>query len=163
LQVWRKPLPVVLKEKIMDPIGASTTWRWYGYENSFVNMDGQMVQSVSGGGHHGGGIFISAMDHARFGLLFLRNGKWKNQQLISEKWVNAVQQPSKAFKSYGYLWWLNTNQEQIKGVSPSIYYAAGYGGNYIIIDKEHDMVIVTRWLDDAKLSDFMKLLVQANN
>jgi CubicO group peptidase (beta-lactamase class C family) len=163
LQVWRKPLPVVLKEKIMDPIGASTTWRWYGYENSFVNMDGQMVQSVSGGGHHGGGIFISAIDHARFGLLFLRNGKWKNQQLISEKWVNAVQQPSKAFKSYGYLWWLNTNQEQIKGVSPSIYYAAGYGGNYIIIVKEHDMVIVTRWLDDAKLSDFMKLLVQANN
>ena len=163
LQVWRKPLPVVLKEKIMDPIGASTTWRWYGYENSFVKMDGQMMQSVSGGGHHGGGIFISALDHARFGLLFLRNGKWKNQQLISEKWVSAVQQPSTAFKSYGYLWWLNTNQEQIKGVSPSIYYAAGYGGNYIIIDKEHDMVIVTRWLDDAKLSDFMKLIVQANN
>ena len=57
LQVWRKPLPVVLKEKIMDPIGASTTWRWFGYENSFVNMDGMMMQSVSGGGHHGGGIF----------------------------------------------------------------------------------------------------------
>lgn len=163
LQVWRKPLPVILKEKIMDPIGASTAWRWYGYENSFVNMDGQMMQSVSGGGHHGGGIFISALDHARFGLLFLRNGKWRNQQLISEKWVNAVQQPSTAFKSYGYLWWLNTNQEQIKGVSPLIYYAAGYGGNYIIIDKEHDMVIVTRWLDDSKLSDFMKLIVQANN
>ncbi len=163
LQVWRKPLPVILKEKIMDPISASTTWRWYGYENSFVNMDGQMIQSVSGGGHHGGGMFISALDHARFGLLFLRNGKWKNQQLISTNWVNAVQQPSSAFKSYGYMWWLNTNQEQIKGVSPSIYYAAGYGGNYIIIDKEHDMVIVTRWLDDAKLSDFMKLIVQSNN
>jgi CubicO group peptidase (beta-lactamase class C family) len=163
LQVWRKPLPVVLKEKIMDPIGASTTWRWYGYDNSYVDMDGIKVQSVSGGGHHGGGMFISAVDHARMGLLFLRNGKWKNQQLISANWVNAVQQPSKAFKSYGYMWWLNTDQEQIKGVSSTIYYAAGYGGNYIIIDKEHDMVIVTRWLDDAKLSDFMKLVVQANN
>lgn len=163
LQVWRKPLPVVLKEKIMDPIGASTTWRWYGYDNSFINMDGQMVQSVSGGGHHGGGLFINTLDHARFGLLFLRNGKWKNQQLISEKWVNAVQQPSTANKSYGYMWWLNTNQDQIKGVASNIYFAAGYGGNYIIIDKEHDMVIVTRWLDDAKLSDFMKLIVQANN
>ncbi len=163
LQVWRKPLPVVLKEKIMEPIGASTTWRWYGYDNSFINIDGLMAQSVSGGGHHGGGIFINTTDHARLGLLFLRNGKWKNQQLISEKWVNAVQQPSIANKSYGYMWWLNTNQAQIKGVSPSIYYAAGYGGNYIIIDKEHDMVIVTRWLDDTKLSDFMKLIVQANN
>ena len=89
LQVWRKPLPMILKEKIMDPIGASTTWRWYGYENSYVNMDGLMMQSVSGGGHHGGGIFINTLDHARFGLLFLRNGKWKDQQLVSEKWVNC--------------------------------------------------------------------------
>jgi Beta-lactamase len=80
LQVWRKPLPTVLKEKIMDPIGASSTWRWYGYENSFVNMDGLMMQSVSGGGHHGGGIFINTLDQARFGLLFLEmeNGKTNN-------------------------------------------------------------------------------------
>jgi hypothetical protein len=41
----------------MDPIGASTTWRWYGYENSFVNVDGSMMQSVSGGGHSGGGVY----------------------------------------------------------------------------------------------------------
>src|SRR6476620_3866742 len=101
LQVWRKPLPMVLKEKIMDPIGASTTWRWFGYDNSFVNIDGLMMQSVSGGGHHGGGMFISAIDQARFGLLFLRNGKWKTQQLISEKWVRAVHQSSTANKDYG--------------------------------------------------------------
>jgi len=62
LQVWRKPLPAVLKEKIMDPIGASTLWRWYGYDNSFVNIDGIMTQSVSGGGHHGGGLFINTLD-----------------------------------------------------------------------------------------------------
>ncbi len=66
LHVWRKPLPVVLKEKIMDPIGASTTWRWYGYDNSFVNIDGIMMQSVSGGGHFGGGLFINTIDQARF-------------------------------------------------------------------------------------------------
>ena len=77
LQVWRKPLPIVLKEKIMDRIGASSTWRWYGYENSFVNVDGIMMQSVSGGGHHGGGLFINTLDQARFGLLFLNKGKWK--------------------------------------------------------------------------------------
>jgi CubicO group peptidase (beta-lactamase class C family) len=160
LQVWRKPLPVVLKEKIMDPIGASTTWRWYGYENSFVNMDGLMVQSVSGGGHHGGGIFINTLDHARFGLLFLRNGKWKNQQLISEKWISAAIQPSTANKNYGYMWWLNTEQLW-KGISPKIYYAAGYGGNYIIIDKEHELVVVTRWMDDAKIADVVRLIIQS--
>ena len=54
LQVWRKPLPMVLKEHIMDPIGASSTWRWFGYENSWVPVDGMKMQSVSGGGHSGG-------------------------------------------------------------------------------------------------------------
>jgi CubicO group peptidase (beta-lactamase class C family) len=160
LQVWRKPLPVVLKEKIMDPIGASATWRWYGYENSFVNMDGLMVQSVSGGGHHGGGIFINTLDHARFGLLFLRTGKWKNQQLLSQKWIDAAIQPSPANKNYGYMWWLNTEQ-QWKGVSQKVYYAAGYGGNYIIVDKEHELVVVTRWMDDAKIADVLRLIIQS--
>lgn len=160
LQVWRKPLPVVLKEKIMDQIGAATTWRWFGYENSYITMDGVTVQSVSGGGHHGGGIFINTYDHARFGLLFLRNGKWKSQQLLSEKWINAVQQPSAANKNYGYLWWLNTDQSW-KGISPKVYYAAGFGGNYIIIDKEHDLLVVTRWMDDNKVAEMMSLVIKS--
>lgn len=160
LQVWRKPLPVVLKEKIMDPIGASTTWRWYGYDNSFVNIDGIMIQSVSGGGHHGGGLFISAIDQARFGLLFVRNGQWKGRQLISSKWVSAVHQSSKANKEYGYMWWINATQRW-KDVSTGIYYAAGFGGNYIVVDNEHDLVVVARWMDDSKMGDFMNLVEQS--
>ena len=70
LNVWRQPLPQILKKFIMDPIGASTTWRWYGYNNSWVELDGIRMQSVSGGGHSGGGLFINTEDHARFGLLF---------------------------------------------------------------------------------------------
>ena len=160
LQVWRRPLPMVLKEKIMDPIGASCTWRWYGYENSFVNIDGVMMQSVSGGGHHGGGIFISAIDQARFGLLFLRNGKWKNLQLISAKWVNAVHQSSTPNKDYGYMWWINATKRW-KDVSPTIYFALGFGGNYIVVDNEHDLVVVARWMDDSKMGDFMNLVEQS--
>lgn len=160
LQVWRKPLPMVLKEKIMDPIGTSTTWRWYGYDNSYVNIDGLMMQSVSGGGHHGGGMFISAADMARFGLLFLRHGKWKNSQLISQKWVDAVHVPSAANTDYGYMWWMNTSKKW-KDVAPDIYYANGAGGNYIVIDNAHDLVVVTRWMDDNKMGDFMSIVEQA--
>ena len=157
LQVWRKPLPVVLREKIMDPINASTTWRWYGYDNSFVNMDGVMVQSVSGGGHFGGGLFINTLDQARFGLLFLRKGKWKGQQLISEKWVKEAHQPSEPNKSYGYLWWTN-KENNLQGSSSDIYYANGFGGNYIVVDNENDLVVVTRWLEPNKLGEFLKLV-----
>lgn len=166
LQVWRKPLPALLKEKIMDPIGASTTWRWYGYENSFSNVDGIMMQSVSGGGHSGGGIFISAIDQARFGLLFLRKGKWKNQQLLSEKWVHMAHQPSAAQSNYGYMWWLNTDRagnsgKEWKEVSSDLYFAAGFGGNFIVIDEANDLVVVTRWMDNGSMGEFMNLVNQA--
>ena len=145
----------------MDPIGASTTWRWYGYETSWVNVDGVKMQSVSGGGHSGGGLFISARDHARFGLLFLRGGKWNGKQLISENWVNSVQNPSEANDSYGYMWWLNHGPRKYDGVSESVYYAAGFGGNYIVIDKEHNLVIVTRWLEPSKMGEMVKMVMEA--
>ena len=160
LQVVRKPLPVVLRERIMDPIGASATWRWYGYDNSFVNIDGQMIESVSGGGHFGGGIFINTLDQARFGLLFLRKGFWKNKQLISEQWVNSVNQPSVANKSYGLMWWTN-EESRLGNVSKKIYSADGFGGNFIVVDNEHDLVIVARWLEPNKIGELVRLVISA--
>lgn len=159
LQVWRKPLPQVLKEQIQDPIGASTTWRWYGYSNSWVTMDGFQVQSVSGGGHFGGGMFIHALDQARYGLLFLRKGKWKNKQLLSENWIRQALAPSPANKAYGYLWWNNSDQS-LKGAPAELYYAAGYGGNYIIIDYKNELVVVTRWANQ-QIGEIMKLITRS--
>jgi len=163
LQVWRKPLPVVLKERIMDPIGASSTWRWYGYDHSFVNVDGQMLQSVSGGGHSGGGLFISTLDHARFGLLFLRNGTWNGEQLISPKWIEYATTPSEAEKSYAAMWWTNhpEGNRYMEGVPTSVYYAAGFGGNYIVIDPDHDLVVVTRWLEPRHMAEMVRKVMGA--
>ncbi|NNF20023.1 MAG: serine hydrolase, partial [Flavobacteriaceae bacterium] len=42
---WRQPLPTVLKERIMDPIGASTTWRWFGYDHAWTEIDGYKMKS----------------------------------------------------------------------------------------------------------------------
>jgi hypothetical protein len=39
--------------------------------------------------------------------------------------------------------------------------AAGFGGNYIVIDNANDLVVVTRWMDDSKMGDFMKLVEQS--
>ena len=160
LQVWRRPLPMVLKEKIMDPIGASTTWRWYGYDNSFVNVDGMMMQSVSGGGHSGGGLFISTLDHARFGLLVARQGQWNGDTLLSQDWIQRIQQPSSANESYGYTWWLNRGEEAWEGVAESVYYAAGFGGNFIVVDEAHDVVIVVRWLDPPQIGEMVRRVLE---
>jgi CubicO group peptidase (beta-lactamase class C family) len=160
--LWRRPVPAVLKEHLMDKIGASSTWRWFGYENAWTEVDGIDVKSVTGGGHSGGGIFINTEDMARFGLLFLNNGKWNDAQLISQKWIVKATTPSIPNPNYGYLWWLNTKGDrQWKGWSEDLYYAAGFGGNFIVIDKEHALVVVTRWLEPGKIDDFMARLLEA--
>ncbi len=161
LQVWRQSLPSVLKEQVMDRIGATSTWRWFGYDHSWVNVDGMKLQSVSGGGHSGGGIFINTEDHARFGLLFARDGKWKNDRILSSNWIRSVQKPSQANAAYGLMWWLNQEPRKLVGVPDHIYYAAGFGGNYIIIDSEQDLVIVTRWLEPSEMAEMTKLVISA--
>lgn len=163
LQVLRKPLPAVLRERIMDPIGASSSWRWYGYDNSWTDIDGYKMQSVSGGGHSGGGLFISTEDHARFGLLFLSNGKWNNQQLIPANWIDQMTQSSSAEENYGFMWWLNPHgsNESMSSISPNAYYAAGFGGNYIIIEPDKDIVIVLRWLAPDRANEFMRMLARS--
>ena len=158
LQVWRKPLPAVLKQHVMDPIGASTTWRWHGYTTSWVDLDGLKVQSVSGGGHSGGGLFISTADQARFGLLFARNGNWNGNQILSGEWIHMATRPSPAFESYGFLWWLNRGGRSVEEAPQSAFYASGFGGNYIIVDQENDLVMVTRWLEPSRLVDFLKII-----
>ena len=159
LQVWRKPLPEVLKDEVMDGIGASTTWRWHGYDNSWVTLDGRKIQSVSGGGHFGGGLFISTLDHARFGLLYLRNGRWAGTQIIPPEWIDAMRQPTPARKDYGYMWWLNTDRERIPSAPESAFWAAGFGGNYVYIDQQNDLLLVLRWIPD--LSEVVDAVMKA--
>ena len=154
--VWRKPMPLVLKENLMDIIGASTTWRWFGYDDAWTEIDGLQMKSVTGGGHSGAGLFISTEDMARFGLLFLNQGNWKDQQIISASWINKAVEPSIPNHNYGFMWWLNQKgPEHWEGLSEKIYYAAGFGGNFIVIDKERDLVVVTRWLEPNKIGEFM--------
>lgn len=163
LNVWRKPLPQVMKEHLMDKIGASTTWRWEGYKDAWVEIDGLKMKSVTGGGHSGAGIFISAQDMARFGLLFLNDGEWREEQIISKEWIKEATTPSTPNINYGFMWWLNRKEgsRHWKGVDEDIFYAAGFGGNFIIVDKKQDLVIVTRWLEPKKVGEFMQLVAKA--
>lgn len=160
--VWRKPLPQVLKEHIMDRIGASNTWRWTGYRNAWIVLDGQSVQSVSGGGHWGGGLFINAYDMARFGLLTLHRGSWNGQQLISENWIKRSLTPTAAKPTYGYMnFFLNTNKEYLPSAPATAFAHIGNGTNMIYVDPEHDLVMVVRWIDNNSLDGMVKKVLDA--
>jgi CubicO group peptidase (beta-lactamase class C family) len=157
LNVWRRPLPDVLRELVMDPISASPTWRWYGYDNSWVVLDGQMIQSVSGGGHFGGGMFISAYDQARFGLLTLRNGKWGSKQIISEAWIRQSRTPTSVQPDYGFMnYFLNTGKKRWPSAAESVWAHLGNGTNAVICDPENDLVVVARWIEGNALDGLMQ-------
>lgn len=157
LNVWRRPLPLVLKEKLMDEIGASNTWRWLGYENSWVVLDGSIVQSVSGGGHWGGGMLISAVDMARFGLLTSRGGKWRDKQILSAEFVLQAKTPTTAQPTYGFMnWFLNTDRKYYPSAPASAFAHLGNGTNIIYVDPEADLVIVARWIENSRIDEFIQ-------
>src|SRR5258706_4884882 len=162
LNVWRRPLPQVLKENIMDPIGASNTWRWFGYENSWVVLDGSLMESVPGGGWWGGGMYINAYDMARFGYLTLRRGKWQDRQVLSDQWIDQARMPTKPEPIYGYMnWFLNTDRKRWPSAPATAFAHVGNGTNMVYVDTEHDLVAVVRLIDPEAIDGFLEPVLAA--
>jgi CubicO group peptidase (beta-lactamase class C family) len=161
LRLWRRPLPEVFRELVMDPIGASPDWEWRGYRNSTALVDGREIESVAGGSHWGGGVFIHARDQARIGLLMQRGGIWGDKRILSSEWIARCRVPCELNSFYGYLWWLNTERRRYPSAPDGSYYALGAGGNLTWIDPDHDLVAVLRWTDPAAADKFMGLVMAA--
>ncbi len=162
LRTFKKPVPDVFREQVMDVIGASNTWRWIPYHNSFVTIDGRKMASVSGGTRWGGGVWINALDMARFGYLWLRGGRWGDKQVLPPAYVKAAVTPSEVANSpdYGYLWWLNTRQKNYPGLPATAFGARGAGSNTITILPDQDLVVVWRW-HAGNEAEFVKRVVAA--
>ena len=161
LQLFRRPLADVLKERIMVPLGASNNWSWNAYHNAMPTIDGVPMPSVPGGSHWGGGLWIGAHDQALLGQLVLQGGAWNGSQLISRDWLNAMGTPCPIKPDYGYLWWLNTGQARYPAASTKAIAASGAGGNTILIDPAYDLVLVARWLDGRALNPLIAQIIGA--
>ncbi|MCL9816948.1 serine hydrolase domain-containing protein [Natronocalculus amylovorans] len=156
LRLFGKPLPRVLADEIMTPIGA-TEWEWHGYYNSRVDVNGQAMECVSGGGHWGGGLWISTDSLARVGMLLANGGVWNGNRILSESWIDLSTTPCNIYPGYGFLWWLNTDQTVWPAAPEASYAALGAGQNMLWIDPKDSLVVVLRWLrmhpDRAERSD----------
>ncbi len=161
LHVFKRPLPEILKERIMEPIGASNSWSWHGYENSWIEIEGAQMQSVPGGTHWGGGIHINTYDLARFALLIDRKGLWNGNRLIAKDWCKDLHAPSAIRPGYGYLWWLNTGGHEYPGTPETAYAAVGAGTNIMFIDPDDDLIIIARWLNQDFVIPFLAAVVGA--
>jgi len=161
LRLFGKPLPEILKTEVMDPIGASENWRWMGYANSSVDINGRKIESVSGGTRWGGGLWINSEDLARFGLLILNHGRWDGKRLVSAQYLKDAVTPSQHGPDYGYLWWLNTQKKQWPDAPAASFAALGNGSNTIWIDPDHDVVLVWHWYRNPAMDGMLQRIVAA--
>lgn len=124
-QVTKKTSEAYAKEAFLNPLGIKTIY--WGKDNQGINVGGSR-------------LFISAEDLAKFGFLYLHNGKWNDQQLLSSKWV--TQSTSKQIDTpnglagrsgYGYQWWMNP----YGGFS-----GRGFGGQFLFVLPKENLVVV---------------------
>jgi CubicO group peptidase (beta-lactamase class C family) len=89
------------------------------------------------------------------GLLMARNGRWKDRQFVSEKWIaDSTTSYSHAGndRGYGYLWWTSENDKQFgQKFSGKVFSRRGSFGQYMLVDPADDLVIVHLVQDNPKL------------
>jgi CubicO group peptidase (beta-lactamase class C family) len=161
LHLFRRPLPEVFLESVLQPIGGGHDFRWVGYDDAWVEIDGRRMQSVPGGTHWGGGVSISARDQARIGQLLLDRGMHDGRQVIPSAWIERMQQPCVVAPFYGWLTWLNRDGAMFADASRESWFMVGAGGNYVWIDPKNEAVVVVRWLDGAYSAGFVTRVARA--
>ena len=126
------------KDRIADPIGM---------EDFQIGDCKYVYEDVSL--HPGYPFRMTARDMARFGLLFLNNGIWNGNRIISKEWIKestTSYSDAGGNGGYGYMWWIEVDGRHIPGLkmAEGTYSARGYNGHYILIIPEMDLVIVHR-------------------
>jgi len=150
MQLFKCALPEVLATEIMAPLNASRDWRWHGYRNAQVEVEGETLISVPGGTHWGGGLCIDSLDHARIGELVRRDGLVDGVEILPPGWCQTMLTPCDIKPDYGCLWWLNTDRQHQPLLSECSVFAVGAGGNTIWVEPDLELVVVARWLDTAR-------------
>ena len=129
--------------------------------------------------HRHYGFRLSARDLARFGLLYLRHGRWNDQQIVPANWIGESVKPWAkphneifAGRGYGYMWWSGFASDWAPTVTlpAGTFYALGFGSQYLFVIPAQDIVIVHTvdmererwpWVSDAQIGRLMWLILSA--
>jgi len=111
---------------------------------------------------------LTARDLARFGLLYLRQGRWKGKQVVPESWVEKSTHANEMVNfngtdtgGYEYLWWVEYGGKHFpEATLPGMYSARGAGGHYVLVIPSLDMVIVHRVDNEATVKDLKNVTEQ---
>ncbi len=115
----------------------------FGKENLFDKMDIDSIKcetSPEGVTDGGNGYTLTEYDFAKFGLLYLNNGKWDKEELISSTWIKEstkVQVERGSLADYGYQWWIR----DVGNNNYHCYYAQGFGGQFLFVVPDQNLII----------------------
>lgn len=112
------------------------------------------------------GIFVGssytyapARDWARYGLLYLNNGIWRNDTIVDPAWVNFSQQEAPNSEGqYGAQFWINKSGHELPDAPKDIYYADGYQGQRVYIVPSKKLVIVRFGISKHGEFDYNKMV-----
>ena len=114
------------KENVFDKVGMKS-----------INCDSD-TQGISDGGN---GYTLTSRDMARYGLLYAQNGKWQDEQIVPQKWIEestSVQfERDSGTADYGYQWWVRTFGDK----KYKAYFAQGFGCQFIFVIPEINLVV----------------------
>jgi CubicO group peptidase (beta-lactamase class C family) len=124
------------KVEIAEPIGIE----------SFITTDGRDYYPLELSKHPAYHFRLTAIDLARYGLLYLRRGRWSGVQIVPEEWIAASTRTHSALNDtlgygYGMLWFVITDDYPYYGPG---FYHTGYGGHMLLVLPEDELVIVHR-------------------
>lgn len=177
-----EPIQYVLERKLVDPPGH----RFF-YNTGLSTVLGRILKNTTGldadqfAGEHlfaplgitdytwgelpdgtlltGSDLYLRPRDMAKLGYLFLKDGVWKSQQIVSKKWVRESIYPHVqegeliSGTAYGYQWWRGTSRIGDREIDS--FYAAGHGGQFIaVIPSLNVIIVITSQVEDNNAGDF---------
>jgi CubicO group peptidase (beta-lactamase class C family) len=120
-----------LSTKLWRPLGAEedATWSLDSERSGFEKMES--------------GLNAAPVDYARLGLLYLHEGEWNGERIVSSGWVEAataIDTTTDPAEDYQYYWWIDTER-------PGRFYGLGNLGQYLYVAPDADAVIVRNGRD----------------
>ncbi|MCA9138733.1 MAG: serine hydrolase [Planctomycetales bacterium] len=148
--VYQRDLEDVMFERVFTPIGISKDdlqWRKNAYRDATINGIPRR--------EFGAGIHANVEALSRLGFLYLREGRWRDQQIISKEYVALATRPVKstvgldewegdphgnASDHYGLLWWNNADGA-LAEVPRDAFWAWGLYDSLIVVIPSLDLVV----------------------
>lgn len=160
---------LILSHIVQQTVGGDTQQAYDFYQTELfhkLDIHSAFIEFDASGTFVGGAYgYMTPRDWARLGLFYLNRGKWREQQVLSQDWVDYAFQPSPVADNYGVQLWMNTHGNEWPELPERTVHFSGHQGQEILMLPEYDLVVVRTGVTeedrDVRIADFMQAILSA--